>query len=56
MGFGTSCTNKLATVAAEASYNMLFTLFTLGFLRLLDFLSGITNLKEIAEVKCSLEA
>ena len=56
MRFGTSCANKLATVAAEVGCNMLFTLFTLGFMKLLDFLYDIMNLKEIVEVKCSLEA
>ena len=54
--FGTSCADKLATVVAEASYNTLLALLTLGFLRLLDFLYGIMNLKEIVEVKSSSEA
>ena len=52
----TQCTNELATATAKAGRNTLFTLLTLVFLRLFDFLYGITNLKEIVEVKCGLEA
>ena len=56
MGFGTSCTNELATAMAEAGCNMLLALLTLSFLWLFDFLYDITNLKEMVEIKCSLEA
>ena len=40
----------------EIDCDTLLALLTLGFLRLFDFLYGITNLNKIVEVKCSLEA
>ena len=55
MGFSTPCANQLPTVAAEIDCNTLFALLALGFLWFSDFLYGVTNLKEIVEVKCSLE-
>ena len=55
-GFSASCTNQLPTVMTEIDCDTLLALLTLGFLRLFDFLYGITNLKEIVEVKSAIVA
>ena len=54
--FGTPCTDELATVATETSCGTFFAFLTLGFLSLLDFLKGISDLEKVSEVECALEA
>ena len=56
VGFSTFYTNKLPTISTETSCNVDFiTFLTLCFLRFLELLQGITNLKEVVGMKSCLE-